>query len=548
MKSTMMDRPLLLHGFLERAGRLFPDVALVSRAPDRSLRRHDYRRLVERAKRLGGALARAGLRKGDRVATLLWNHHVHMEAYFGVPVPGGVTHTLNPRLSPDELVYIATHAGDRFLIVDDVLLEVARPLLARAEIERVIVVRWTDAPLPEGSADYERFIAEGSPDTAFAPAEEGDAIGMCYSSGTTGKPKGVVYSHRSTVLHALASALPDAANISHRDTVMPVVPMFHVNAWGLPYAAVMTGAKLVLPGPHLDPESLLELMEQERVTLAAGVPTVWLGVLQALDATPGRWKLQPGLRLIIGGSAAPEAMIRAFDRHGIEVVHAWGMTEMSPLGTLNFVKRELEDADENTRYRYRALQGLPLPVVEMRIMASEGEAPWDGRSMGELQVRGPCVTREYYARPDAGDAFTEDGWFRTGDVASITPEGYLKITDRLKDLVRSGGEWISSVDLENALMGHPGVAEAAVVAVPHPRWGERPLALVVRRPGSRVSEEELRAHLAAQFAKWWLPDLFLFVEEIPRTSTGKFMKRALRERYGSMTWEQLAALAKEERS
>ncbi len=540
MRATMMEEPLLIHRFLERAGRLFPEVEVVSRRPDGGLHRYRYREFFARAHRLAAALVDGGLDKGDRVATLLWNHHVHLEAYFGVPIRGGVVHTLNPRLAAEELAYIADHARDRVLIVDEVLLSVLEGFRERAPFSRILVANRQDRALPGWAECYEEVLSRAPREVSYSPAGEGDPVGMCYTSGTTGHPKGVVYSHRSTVLHALASALPDSVGLSHRDTVMPVVPMFHVNAWGLPYAAVMVGAKLVFPGPRLDALSLLELLEGERVTVAAGVPTVWLRVLEALDREPGRWRLHPELRLIVGGSAAPEAMIRGFDRHGVTVIHAWGMTEMSPLGTLCRLKREHQSADEDTRYRYRAMQGLPMPVVDMRIVDEKGEVDWDGRSMGELQVRGPCVARAYYNRPDAADAFTEDGWFRTGDVAVITPEGYMKIADRTKDLVKSGGEWISSVDLENALMGHPQVAEAAVVAVPHPEWEERPLAVVVPRdPPPRVAE--LRAHLAARFPKWWLPDAILFVEEIPKSSTGKFLKRALRERFGRASWEELKA-------
>ncbi len=533
MRSTMMEVPLTLPLILERVERLFADVAVTSRRPDGGLERSSWGQVVRRVRQLADALRRAGLRRGERVATLMWNHARHLEVYFGAPAAGGVVHTLNPRLHADELAYIATHADDRFLVVDEGLLPVLEGFRHRAPFARIFVVRWqAGGALPDWAEDYEALVAEGAEDAPFAELDEREAAGMCYTSGTTGHPKGVVYSHRAYVLHALMTSLPDSIGYTMRDVVMPVVPMFHVNAWGMPHAAALNGARLVLPGPRLDALSLLELMVEEGVTLAAGVPTVWLGVLQALDEAPGRFRLAPGLRLVIGGSAVPEAMIRGFDRHGITVVHAWGMTEMTPIGSVFAPRPEFDRLDQETRYAWRASQGLPAALVQMRLVDDDGrELPWDGVRFGELQVRGPCVTAAYHARPDAAEAFTDDGWFRTGDVATLSPEGYLRIVDRVKDLVKSGGEWISSVELENALMAHPAVAEAAVVAIPHPKWDERPLACVVRRPGAAVRADELRAHLAARFPKWWLPDDFVFLEEIPRTSTGKFLKRALRERF-----------------
>ncbi|GAA5346830.1 long-chain fatty acid--CoA ligase [Planifilum fimeticola] len=531
MKGTMMNYPLTLMHILERAGMLYGSVEIVSRMPDKSLHRYTYADFYRRARSLAKALQKAGLKRGDRVGTLMWNHYVHLESYFGIPAAGGVIHTLNLRLHPDEIAYIANHAGDRFLIVDDVLLPLLQKFRDQLRVEKIIVVSLTGQPVPEGMEEYESFIAEPAEDFVYPELEEEDAAGMCYTSGTTGRPKGVVYSHRALVLHSFATALGDVLGISRRDVVVPVVPMFHVNAWGLPFTCTMVGTKQVFPGPHLDPASLLDLFEKERVTITAGVPTIWLGILQMLEKNPGKWDLVPGMRMMVGGSAAPESMIRAFDRHNLRVVHGWGMTETTPVGTLGILKPHMEEWPEEKQYEYRAKQGLPLPFVEVRIATEDGFAPHDGKTMGELQVRGPWIAADYYNRPDSRDSFTEDGWFRTGDVATIDPEGFVKITDRTKDLIKSGGEWISSVDLENALMGHPAVAEAAVIAVPHPKWQERPLAVVVLKEGARATEEELIQFLAPKFAKWWLPDGVVFVEEIPRTSAGKFLKAKLREQF-----------------
>ncbi|MEW9031966.1 MAG: long-chain fatty acid--CoA ligase [Planifilum fimeticola] len=526
-----MNYPLTLMHILERAGMLYGSVEIVSRMPDKSLHRYTYADFYRRARSLAKALQKAGLKRGDRVGTLMWNHYVHLETYFGIPAAGGVIHTLNLRLHPDEIAYIANHAGDRFLIVDDVLLPLLQKFRDQLRVEKIIVVSLTGQPVPEGMEEYETFIAEPAEDFVYPELDEEDAAGMCYTSGTTGRPKGVVYSHRALVLHSFATALGDVLGISRRDVVVSVVPMFHVNAWGLPFTCTMVGTKQVFPGPHLDPASLLDLFEKERVTITAGVPTIWLGILQMLEKNPGKWDLVPGMRMMVGGSAAPESMIRAFDRHNLRVVHGWGMTETTPVGTLGILKPHMEEWPEDKQYEYRAKQGLPLPFVEVRIATEDGFAPHDGKTMGELQVRGPWIAADYYNRPDSRDSFTEDGWFRTGDVATIDPEGFVKITDRTKDLIKSGGEWISSVDLENALMGHPAVAEAAVIAVPHPKWQERPLAVVVLKEGSRATEEELIQFLAPKFAKWWLPDGVVFVEEIPRTSAGKFLKAKLREQF-----------------
>jgi len=526
----MMDYPLTLDHLLERAGQIFPGVEVVSRLPDKSLHRYTYGDFYRRTRALAEALLAAGMQPGDRVATLMWNHYAHLEAYFGIPVAGGVLHTLNLRLPPPDLEYICNHAGDRFLIVDDVLLPLYERFRERVSFDRVLVVPLTGKAVPAGLESYEDFLAGATGSFEYPDKSEDAACGMCYTSGTTGQPKGVVYSHRSTVLHSMALALPDATALSYRDTALPVVPMFHANAWGVPYSATLIGARQVYPGPHLDAESLLDLFERERVTFSAGVPTIWLGILEALDAAPNRWHLE-NMRMAVGGSAVPESMIRRFKGYGMEVYQAWGMTETSPVASVSTERPEISALPEDEQLDYRAKAGVPVPLVDVRIVGEEGVAPWDGKTMGEIQVRGPWVTGSYYRLDVSEEKFTPDGWLRTGDVAAIDRYSYLKITDRTKDLIKSGGEWISSVDLENAIMGHPAVSEAAVIAVPHPKWDERPLAVGVTKSGARVTADELREFLEDKFAKWMLPDEFVFIDEIPRTSTGKFSKLTLRQRY-----------------
>ena len=526
----MMEFPLTLAHIFERAGRLFPESEIVSRMPDKSLYRYRYADFHQRAQALVTALRKLGVRRGDRVATLMWNHHVHLEAYFAIPCMGAVLHTLNLRLAPDDIAYIANHAGDRVLIVDDVLLPLYDKIRANTNFQKIIVVPLSGSSVPAGCENYESLVSRARA-VLLPRLKEEDPAGMCYTSGTTGRPKGVVYTHRALVLHSLASALPDVMGMSHHDTVMPVVPMFHVNAWGIPFTAVMVGAKLAFPGPHLDAAGLLDLYQSEQVTLTAGVPTIWAGILQALDQEPSRWKLSAGMRMVVGGAAAPESMIRAFDRHNLKVIHGWGMTETTPVAAVNYLKREIAGLDSDGQYALRAKQGVPPPFVEVRAMAGQGEAPWDGRTLGELEVRGPWIAAGYHDLDSESGKWSEDGWFRTGDVVTIDAHGYIKITDRIKDLIKSGGEWISSVDLENALVGHPKVAETAVIAVPDAKWGERPLAVVVLKPGQQATQDELREFLAPKFARFWLPDTFSFVNEIPRTSTGKMMKAKLREQF-----------------
>jgi fatty-acyl-CoA synthase len=536
MEGLMMEYPLTLNHVFDRAGALFPSTEIVTRWPDKSVHRSSYGEFHQRVQKLANALTRLGLQPGDRVATLAWNTGRHLEAYFAIPLAGGVLHTLNPRLSPQDLAYIMNHAEDRFLLADDVLLPLYERFHKDVHVKEVVV--WTHGhPAPDWMVDYEQMIEPEMSTFAFPRLEENQAAGLCYTSGTTGRPKGVVYSHRALVLHSLASALPDALGLSMEDAMLPVVPMFHVNAWGLPFTSTMVGAKQVFPGPHLDAASLLQLIQDEKVTFTAGVPTVWLGILEALNKTPGAWDTSTLKAMVVGGAAAPQAMIEAFEKkHKLRVIHAWGMTEMTPLGTVSRLKPHLQGAPDVDRFRLRATQGLPVPLVDTRVIGEQGPAPWDGKTMGELQVRGPWIARSYFQNPAEADKFTMDGWFRTGDIVTVDPEGYVRITDRSKDLIKSGGEWISSVDLENALMGHPSVKEAAVIALPHAKWGERPMACVVLREGATASPQELRDYLAPMFARYWLPDAVSFVPQIPRTATGKFLKSALRDQFKGHVW------------
>lgn len=538
MKSTMMSSPLLLDSMLDRAYKLFPNVEIVSAQPDGSVHRCTYRDLYRRSRQLSAALLQAGIRSGDRVATLMWNEHEHLEAYFGVPATGAILHTLNLRLHPDELTYIVNHAEDRFLIVDDVLLELFEKIRPRVHFERVFVTdHGCGRPLPEGCEPYEEFLLQANGEPAIPAKSEEDAATMCYTSGTTGSPKGVLYSHRALALHTLSISLPDQLCFSCHDTVLYAMSMFHANAWGVPYAATMNGCKQVLPGRNLQPEALLDLLQNEQVTLTGGVPTVWLPVVHALDTNPGRWKLVPGMRLVSAGSAVPESMFRRFDKYGVRVIQPWGMTETAPLATVCVPTPHMKNWSEDELYNLRAKQGVPSPFIEIRGAGPEGEIPWDGQTTGELEVRGPWVASSYY-HLDQRDKWTADGWFRTGDVVTIDAEGYIKITDRVKDMIKSGGEWISSIDLENAIVGHEAVKEAAVIAVPHPKWQERPLAVVVVKDGMRVSQDELRAFLEKRFARWQVPEAYVFVDELPHTSTGKLLKTKLRKDFGNWVWEE----------
>ncbi len=542
MQTTMMNVPLSLNHLLDRAGQIFAAGQIVSRLPDKSLRRHTYGQYHRRTRALASALQGLGLKKGERVATLCWNHHAHLEAYFGIPAAGGVMHTLNLRLSPEEIGWIAADAKDRFIVVDDILLPLFKQFAHLHSFERVIVFPFSGAPVDAAYTDYEKLLANADPDGfAYAEHDENDPVSMCYTSGTTGRPKGVVYSHRSTVLHTLVGCLPDCWGMGSGDVVMPVTPMFHANSWGVPYSAVMLGTKLVFPGPHLHPADLLDLMRQEPPTLALGVPTIWMGLIQlyeqSLASEPGRWTLPKGMRSLVGGAAVPQALIRAFDRHGVWIKQGWGMTETSPLATVSYPRVEFENGGADERFRRAAMAGSPVPLVDVRIRTEDGtDAPWDGETMGEIQCRGPFITGSYHEVPVTEDKFTADGWLRTGDVATMDDLAFVRITDRTKDLIKSGGEWISSVDLENALMAHPAVAEAAVIAIPDAKWSERPLACVAFKPGQALPAGEVAAALAPHllangFAKWQLPERYEVIDAVPRTSTGKFWKLKLRERF-----------------
>ncbi len=497
----MMSYPLTVGAMLERAARWFPRVEVVERG-----RRSNYAELAGRARRLAAALVARGLAPGDRVATLLWNQLPHLEAYFGVPLAGGVVHPLNLRLHPHQLARILNHAGDRFVIVDESLAPLWQQIAPAVQVKQVI----------HYPGDYEALLAGVDPEAPLPELAEDDGAGMGYTSGTTGEPKGVVYSHRALALHALATALPDALDYRQRDCVMPLVPMFHANAWGQPYTAALIGCKQVLAGGRFDAASVLELLAAEQVTRSAGVPVIWQGVLDAIEREPGRWRLHPELRVNLGGAPAPAALFRRFDRAGIAVNMGWGMTEMTPVGTMNPL---LGDDGAPGFDQRRTRQGRPLPLVEARTALS-----------GELEVRGPWVAAAYVGGASA-ESWTADGWFRTGDVVEFNPEGLMAIVDRDKDLIRSGGEWISSVALENALACHPDVREAAVIAVPHPKWQERPRALLVLRDGAAADPAAWRQHLAADFPAWQCPDDFVVVASLPRTATGKLDKRQLRATY-----------------
>ncbi len=540
MNGLMMQQPLLISSLLVHAERHHGDQEIVSRRVEGDIHRCTYRDLASRSRRMAKAIAALGVKPGERVATLAWNGYRHMELYYAVSGSGGVLHTLNPRLHPDQVVYIADHAEDQVLFFDMTFLPLVEAVAGRVKTIKKFVAMTDRAHMPKeskivGLLCFEDLVDANDDHFEWPTFDENQASSLCYTSGTTGNPKGVLYSHRSTLLHTFAIALPDALNVSARDTILPVVPMFHVNAWGLPYAACMMGAKLVFPGPGLDGKSLYELFETERVTVSAGVPTVWQGLLGYVEA--GGLKFSTMRRTVIGGSACPPAMMTAFQqRYDVQVIHAWGMTEMSPVGTAAILKGKHLDLSPEERMAVQATQGRAVYGVDMKIVGEDGAAlPWDGKVSGELLVRGPWIIQTYF-KGEGGDPLVKDdqgrGWFPTGDVATIDPDGYMHITDRSKDVIKSGGEWIGSIDLENIAMAHPAVAMAACIAALHAKWDERPLLIVVKKHGAELTRDELIKFFEGRIAKWWTPDDVVFVDAIPLGATGKMLKNRLRDQYG----------------
>jgi fatty-acyl-CoA synthase len=534
MQGLMSSYPLTLPHLFHRAERLFADKGIAT-ATAQGVERTNYGEWAQRTRRLGGVLDQLGISPAGRVATFGWNTAHHLELYFAAPCSGRVLHTLNIRLFGDDIVYIANHAEDEVVFVDRSLLEVLWPLVDELKTVRHVVVMddGVEEEIPDDPRvhDYEELVAAADP-VSFSVDDENRAAAMCYTSGTTGHPKGVVYSHRSTVLHSLALMLADTLAISESDVILPVVPMFHANAWGLAHAGVMAGASLVLPGPDLSPRAIATLLESERVTAAAGVPTVWMGTLPELE---GR-DVSALQKILCGGSAVPRALSEAYrEKIGIPVLQGWGMTETSPLASVGRVRSTMADRSDDEQADIRAMQGVVIPLVDCRIVEPGGEEElrWDGEAYGELQVTGPWIAAAYYNDERSAASFTEDGWLRTGDVATISPEGHIRIVDRTKDVIKSGGEWISSVELENQIMGHPAVAEAAVIGISDEKWGERPLACVVPKEGQEISADDVRAHLEGRVPKWWIPAEIELIDEVPKTSVGKFSKKDLRERFAA---------------
>ena len=536
MLGNMMQMPLTIGSLIDHAARYHASGAVVSVETSGGIARTNWGEVAANAHRLASALGKLGLKEGDRAATIAWNNRRHLEIYFGVSGGGMVCHTINPRLFPEQLIYIINHAADRVLFLDRTFLPIAAKLGEHLKtVEHVVLMGPRDeeaAAMVEGLLFYDELLETGDAAHPWPDLDENAASSLCYTSGTTGNPKGVLYSHRSTVLHSLGGNQPDGVAISARDTVLPVVPMFHVNAWGVPYIAAATGCKLVLPGPGLDGESLVRLIDGERVSLALGVPTIWLGLLAALEATGS--KAESLKRTIVGGSALPPSMIAEFrDKYDVELVHAWGMTETSPLGTLNNLLQKHEALDVETQAALRLGQGRPPYGVELRIVDETGKVlPNDGKTQGDLQIRGPWIVERYFGAEES--ALTEDGWFDTGDVATLDQDGYMVIRDRSKDIIKSGGEWISTVELENIAMAHPGVAMAAAIAARHEKWDERPVLVVVKAEGADLDEAELLAFYDGKVAKWQVPDKVIFVESLPIGATGKVLKNKLREEFGGV--------------
>ncbi|RAS01316.1 3-(methylthio)propionyl-CoA ligase [Cupriavidus alkaliphilus] len=531
LMGQMMSAPLLISSIIKHAARYYGSTEIVSRRTEGDLHRYTYRDCELRARKLAQALGALGVKQGERVGTLAWNGYRHLEIYYGVSGMGAVCHTVNPRLFPEQIAYIVNHAEDGYIFFDLTFLPLVEGVAPHCPNVRGWVAMTDRAHMPAEAKVpllcYEELLDAQDGNYEWPQFDENLASSLCYTSGTTGNPKGALYSHRSTVLHSYASAMPDALGCSASDVILPVVPMFHVNAWGLPYSVPLVGAKLVLPGPKLDGASLYELFEQEKVTFSAGVPTVWLGLLQHTQAN--QLKFSTFRRTVIGGSAAPPAMIRALEALDVEVIHAWGMTEMSPLGTASKLLAKHHDLPDAERHKIQEKQGRVIYGVDMKIVDGEGkELPWDGKAFGDLLVRGPWIIDRYF-RNDTSPLV--DGWFPTGDVATIDADGFMQITDRSKDVIKSGGEWISSIDIENVAAAHPAVHMAACISAYHPKWDERPLLVVVKKPGAEVSREQLLQFFEGKVAKWWIPDDVAFVTEIPLTATGKMQKLRLREQF-----------------